>query len=79
MICLACYTGERIGYQKSVYRPLLSQMDNIRFLRKEDVQAGVKIINVHHANEFNPYINYPFLTNEKLKAMVKEWHGKGVR
>ena len=34
---------------------------------EEDVQAGVKIINVHHANEFNPYINYPFLTNEKLR------------
>lgn len=46
---------------------------------EEDVQAGVKIINVHHANEFNPYINYPFLTNEKLKAMVKEWHGKGCK
>ena len=31
---------------------------------EEDVQAGVKIINVHHANEFNPYINYQIRTNE---------------
>lgn len=45
----------------------------------EDVKAGVKIINIHHANEYNPYINYPFLSGDKLKKFIDEWHGKGCK
>lgn len=45
----------------------------------EDVNAGVKIINVHHANYLNPVINYPFLTVDKLKKFTDEWHAKGVK
>lgn len=44
-----------------------------------DVKAGVKIINIHHANEYNPYINYPFLSGEKLVPFIKEWHKKGCK
>lgn len=45
----------------------------------EDVEAGVRIINIHHANEYNPFINYPFLTSDKMKAFTKEWHEKGCK
>lgn len=45
----------------------------------EDVKAGVKIINVHHANEFNPFINYPFLTVDKMKNFTDTWHEKGCK
>lgn len=45
----------------------------------EDVAAGVKIINIHHANEYNPYINYPFLTCDKMSRFTNEWHKKGCK
>lgn len=44
-----------------------------------DVEAGVRIINVHHANEYNPYINYPFLSEQKLVPFVEKWHHKGCK
>ena len=37
------------------------------------------IVNVHHANEINPYINYPFYNIEKQKAYIEEAHSKGIR
>ncbi len=45
----------------------------------KDLAAGVRIVNIHHANEFNPYINYPFLSTEKLGGLVKSLHVKGVK
>jgi hypothetical protein len=43
------------------------------------VQSGANIINIHHGNELNPYINYPFLTADKLRAYVEQAHEKGVK
>jgi len=37
------------------------------------------IVNVHHANEINPYINYPFYNVEAQKAYIDEAHQKGVK
>ena len=37
------------------------------------------IVNVHHANEINPYINYPFYNVEQQKAYIDEAHSKGVK
>ena len=45
----------------------------------EDVKAGVKIINIHHANKYNPYINYPFLVTNTIKPFIKKWHQKGCK
>jgi len=45
----------------------------------EAVQGGANVINIHHATEPNPYINYPFLATEKLAAYVKEAHAKNVK
>lgn len=45
----------------------------------DDVRAGIKVINVHHANAYNPFINYPFLTADKIKALTNEWHAKGCK
>ncbi|WP_455592280.1 glycoside hydrolase domain-containing protein [Bacteroides sp.] len=44
-----------------------------------DLKDGVRIINVHQGNEYNPFINYPFLTVDKMKAFTKEWHAKGCK
>ncbi len=40
------------------------------------INHGGNVMNVHHANEFNPFINYPFIANEKLKSLVDHWHKK---
>lgn len=46
---------------------------------ESDIDAGVRIINVHHANVYNPYINYPFLTIEKTQNFISQWHNKGCK
>jgi Glycoside hydrolase 123, N-terminal domain len=46
----------------------------------EEVKAtGANVINVHHATEINPYINYPFLRPAEMKAYVDEAHRAGLR
>lgn len=45
-----------------------------------EVEAdGANVVNIHHANAINPWINYPFLEPEKMKAYVDEAHAKGMR
>jgi len=43
------------------------------------IRAGSNVINVHHANDVNPYINYPFLHQEQMKAYIDEAHQKGLK
>jgi hypothetical protein len=42
-------------------------------------KQGANTINIHHANKYNPYINYPFLTPDKMKEYVDEAHTKGMK
>lgn len=46
---------------------------------EDDIKAGVRIINVHQGNEYNPFINYPFLTVDKMKDFTREWHQRGCK
>ena len=46
---------------------------------KTVADAGAKIVNIHHANEINPFINYPFLRPEKMSAYVKSAHELGLK
>ena len=41
--------------------------------------AGANVVNVHHANAINPYINYPFLRVPEMKAYVDEAHRRGFK
>ena len=43
------------------------------------VKLNGTVVNVHHANEINPYINYPFYNSEKQKAYIEEAHKKGIK
>jgi hypothetical protein len=45
----------------------------------EAIKAGSNTINVHHANNVNPYINYPFLHQQEMKAYIDEAHRKGLK
>lgn len=42
-------------------------------------EAGAKIINIHHANDINPYINYPFLRIDRIAAYAREAHDAGLK
>jgi hypothetical protein len=46
---------------------------------KADLEAGVRIVNLHHANRFNPFINYPFKAVGDLKSFVDRNHEKGLK
>jgi hypothetical protein len=55
-----------------------------RFVHKyvpvdEVKRAGGTVVNIHHANEINPYINYPFFNLDKQTAYIEEAHAKGVK
>jgi hypothetical protein len=57
---------------------------NTRFVHKYvPVDSVIKldgtVVNVHHANEINPYINYPFYNIGKQKAYIEEAHAKGIK
>lgn len=57
---------------------------NTRFVHKyvpvDEVRAaGGTVVNIHHANEINPYINYPFYALDKQTAYITEAHAKGVK
>ena len=44
-----------------------------------DMACGVKILNLHHANNYNPHINYPFIAVDSMKWFVKQMHNKGQK
>ena len=46
---------------------------------EEVARSGANIINIHQGNELNPYINYPFLTVDKLKPYVDQAHQRGIK
>lgn len=46
---------------------------------QEDFDAGVKIINVHHANEYNPFINYPFIAVKEMRSFIDPMHALGKK
>ena len=44
---------------------------------KEVIENGGNVMNVHHANKYNPYINYPFVAREEMRGLIDQWHAKG--
>ncbi len=45
------------------------------------VEVGANIINIHHGNELNPHINYPFMPGptKRLADYVRQAHAKDVK
>jgi hypothetical protein len=43
------------------------------------VNTGANTVNVHHATDINPYINYPFLRPAAMKAYVDSAHAMNLR
>lgn len=40
---------------------------------------GPTIINIHHANAINPYINYPFIEHQAMKSYIDSAHQAGLK
>ena len=45
----------------------------------EIVANGANTVNIHHANDLNPYINYPFFRTDALRRYVADAHALGCR
>ena len=43
------------------------------------LEYGGNTINVHHATDINPYINYPFMTTDIMKDYIDEAHSKDAK
>jgi len=41
--------------------------------------GGANVMNVHHANGINPFINYPFVNVDQMKAYVERIHSEGMK
>ncbi len=41
--------------------------------------AGATVVNIHHANAINPWINYPFIEFNKMRDYIDEAHSKGLK
>ena len=46
---------------------------------EEIAATGANTINIHHANEINPYINYPFLRPLEMKQYIDRAHDNGLK
>ncbi len=46
---------------------------------EDDAAFALKVANLHHANEFNPTINYPFAARKEMKGYVDRCHEKGIK
>jgi hypothetical protein len=45
---------------------------------QEYVDRGAKVLNVHHATNINPHINYPFLTSDPIRSYADRVHDVGM-
>jgi glycosyl hydrolase family 123 len=43
------------------------------------VKNNANIVNIHHANNLNPYINYPFYNLPEMKQFIQEGDSHGIR
>ncbi len=41
-------------------------------------RKGARIVNIHHGNDLNPFINYPFFENEALRNFINKAHDDGL-
>jgi hypothetical protein len=41
--------------------------------------SGATVVNIHHANRINPWINYPFIEHQQMKAFIDSAHQAGLK
>jgi len=60
-------------WTKRIYHPSYGSMP------VDAKAAPANIVNLHHATQLNPYINYPFIANKQLKEKVDFYHEQGKK
>ena len=51
-----------------------------RYAPIDSIKAtGATVINIHHGTPINPYINYPFIAHDAMKAYIDEAHSRGLK
>jgi len=51
-----------------------------RYAPIDSIKAtGATIVNIHHGTPINPYINYPFIAHDAMKAYIDEAHRNGLK
>ncbi len=59
------------------------QWENRFYHRYNDIDSikatGATVINIHHATPINPWINYPFIEWQKMKAYIDSAHSEGLK
>jgi hypothetical protein len=51
-----------------------------KYAKLDSIKAtGATVVNIHHATPINPYINYPFIAHDAMKAYIDEAHQKGLK
>ena len=45
----------------------------------EYVDMGAEIVNIHHATDINPHINYPFFTTDRIREFADRVHDVGMK
>jgi len=67
------------------FKPLNTQAQwSTRFFHsykpvEEVVRSGANTVNIHHANDANPYINYPYLHVNQMRTYVEQAHRQGLK
>jgi len=72
------YDMNKGGHKSTVSADML--MKNSPMPLDEDIENfGINVINIHHAHDENPFINYPFATPDRIRSFIDEAHSKGVK
>lgn len=81
--------GDKLSYYFNVaitpFRPLDTEKQwrdryyhSYDFIDKVE-QYGGNVVNIHHANAINPFINYPFLRTKEMKAYIDGAHARDMK
>lgn len=84
--------GESVDFEWSMLITPVKKIDyNSQFLGRyyhnggdpmpsdTDLACGVKVVNLHHANNYNPHINYPFIAVDSMRWFINTLHKKGQK
>ena len=67
------------------FHPLDDKHWNERYYHRPDndpleaAKKGATVMNVHHGNKYNPYINYPFLSEDELIPLIEKANKLNIR
>ena len=84
--------GEKVRFDFDIIATPLKEIDlkkqmNMRIFHKytkvenwieEAASVGANIINIHHGNDLNPFINYPFVEKDALRDFTEKAHKKNI-